>query len=515
MRALLPAARARRPRHRGSERRPRAAPVEIEHDARGSHAPAGGVAAGASRPSSGGSSSRPLDALACVVGKARVAIDEHRAQTAGRCAGDVVVEAVAHHDRRAAMARRRARARRRRSWRRACGDRARARRARSPLEIPSSAANASSSRSVFDTSPIVQPEARSGLEQRRRRRGTARSCSGRPTPPRPRFRSARPRLCRRPCPVRSRPRSGDAGRCGARACRPRRCATRRAVPARSGRGRAGHRSVRRARHSRCASNTRRGRINVKSTSSSTSCGRGRTARTIARGARSRGPSRPITRGRDQPGRSAHDLAEQAHEGGLEFRLRADRRRRRDVGRVRVDRCHIEINGRRVDARARFRRVVHRSVDRECHAVHLVVALANPQVDVRLVDDLLQLRHGLVDLGLGRRGGRRLCAEALGEIRRQQSRRLAMLTSPGNFVRIDTFDLFAGNRCIVEELGRVADRRENLARVEIARRDSARERRASRGREHVGGQGVPLAVDLDPCLAAAGTDLGIRSATCPM
>ena len=151
--------------------------------------------------------------------------------------------------------------------------------------------------------------------------------------------------------------------------------------------------------------------------------------------------------------------------------------------------------------------VHRGIERKCHPVHLVVALAHPQVDMRLVDDLLQLRCGLVDLGLrGRR--RRAAAEALRDIGGRGGDAVDVQIAR-YFVRIDTFDLVAGNRGIVQELGRIADRRENLAGVEIARRDPGRKRRAGRRGERVGGQVVPLAVDLDPRLAAAGADLGLQ------
>ena len=75
-------------------------PVEVEHDAGRRHALAGGVAAVALRPSSGGQLVEPADALAGVVRVAPVAIDEYRAEAAAGRAGDVVVDAVADHDRR-------------------------------------------------------------------------------------------------------------------------------------------------------------------------------------------------------------------------------------------------------------------------------------------------------------------------------------------------------------------------------------------------------------------------------
>ena len=79
----------------------------------------------------------------------------------------------------------------------------------------------------------------------------------------------------------------------------------------------------------------------------------------------------------------------------------------------------------------------------------------------------------------------------------------------HFVGVDTFDRLARDRGIVEELGWIADRRENLARVEIARRCPARQGRASRRREDVCRQVVPLAVDLNPRLATAGAELGLE------
>ena len=193
-------------------------PVEVEHDARGGHAPAGGWP----RESRARAAAATRRGRRCARPRAR------DSGHAGRRAPPASPGPPHPRCRRRCCrppsppppaSRRRAPVRLRRSWRKACGGRERARRARSPRRSRAARRTARARDRCWRPAPPCS-RSRAGRRAGARRRGTARSCPGRPRPlPQPR-RSARPLPAPLPCRARSRRRSAGAVHCGARACRP-------------------------------------------------------------------------------------------------------------------------------------------------------------------------------------------------------------------------------------------------------------------------------------------------------
>ena len=187
---------------------------------------------------------------------------------------------------------------------------------------------------------------------------------------------------------------------------------------------------------------------------------------------------------------AHDLAERAYERRLEpYRLTPDRRRRRASGAL-VSTVVTSRFTLSESMPALFLSYgVHCRIDGEMRTrCTLWSLLPTHRSTCAFFTILFQLRHRLV--GMSAYGG--LCgavSERVGNTRSGLGEGLDVDIS-GHFVRIDTFDLVAGNRGIVQELGRVADRRENLAGVEIARREAGRKRRARGGESTLAGRSYP-------------------------